>query len=407
MERFNAWLVTLPGATDPEDLRLETLNDLLPILYIYSVVLVFRSVQLRGQELVASLFVTIVLLLSAVIAHRISSYNFRIAWSSIVGGILLAVAFEAWGFPDSPARYYFPIAIFAASLLTFQGNIIIVSSLSGFALIIVSLLQGYSWVDEEHVLWPFLVIIFLGTATWMISRHSHRELRRSRESSIRVRDMLEEIRLQRVKLDRTIKTLGYANQRIERMNSELVVARNEADDANRIKTEFLSHMSHELRTPLNAILNFTAFVSDGLMGDVNAVQVDTLQKVIDSGNHLLSLINDILDISKIEAGMMNLFIEEFDINAIIKGTISTTKGLLKNKPVELVQEIEDDLPLIRGDKRRIRQIFLNLASNAAKFTPEGQITVRASQKNDEIQIEVQDSGIGIAPEDIGSVFEAF
>ncbi len=407
MERFNTWLTTLPGATDPEDLRLETLRDALPILYILGGILAFRSIQLRGDQLIASFLVTIVLLLSAVFAQRISTYNFRVAWSSLVLGIMISVSIEAWGFPNSPALYLFALVVLASSLLSFQWNIVIFSVLSVLSLVTVASLQGYSWVDTERVIWPATVIIFVATATWLTSRHSHRELRRSRESSIRVRDMLEEIRLQRVELDRTIKRLGYANERIERMNSELVVARNDAEDANRIKTEFLSHMSHELRTPLNAILNFTAFVLDGLMGEVNEAQIDTLQKVIDSGNHLLSLINDILDISKIEAGMMNLFIEEFDINAIIKGTISTTKGLLKNKPVELIQEIESDLPPIRGDKRRIRQIFLNLASNAVKFTPEGQIIMRAKRHGDHIWIEVQDSGIGISPEDQKNVFEAF
>jgi signal transduction histidine kinase len=219
--------------------------------------------------------------------------------------------------------------------------------------------------------------------------------------------MLEQLRTQRAELTRTVQALELANNRIERMNIELVEARNIAENADRLKTEFLAHMSHELRTPLNAILNFTAFVADGLMGEVNAEQIDTLQKVMDSGNHLLSLINDILDISKIEAGMMNLFVEEVDLNATLGGTLSTAKGLVKNVPVTLESEIDEDLPLIMGDKRRIRQIFLNLVSNAVKFTPEGTVTVQAHQKDGEIHIAVKDSGIGIASEDLPTVFEAF
>ncbi len=406
-ERFTNWLTTLPGATDPDDLRQETLSELLPIFYILSGVMFFRCFRLNGKELIASLLVAIFLLVGALLAFQLRKYNFRVAWSCLVVVIMGAVAFESWGFPNSPARYFYPAAIFAVSLLAFRRNIVFVSLVSMLLLMWVAVANGYSWRDLEQVVYPGLLILTLGTATWLTSRHLHRELRRSREGSVRVRDMLEEIRLQRVELDRTIKTLGFANERIENMNTELVEARNAAEDANRIKTEFLSHMSHELRTPLNAILNFTAFVADGLMGEVNDTQVDTLQKVMDSGNHLLSLINDILDISKIEAGMMNLFIEEVDLNTILKGTISTTKGLVKNKPVELVAEIDAGLPQIRGDKRRIRQVFLNLVSNAVKFTPEGSITIRANQRNGDIFIAVEDTGIGISAEDLDNVFVAF
>jgi signal transduction histidine kinase len=119
------------------------------------------------------------------------------------------------------------------------------------------------------------------------------------------------------------------------------------------------------------------------------------------------LINDVLDISKIEAGMMDLFIEEVDLNAILKGTLSTTKGLIKNEPIELIADLEESLPIIHGDKRRLRQVFLNLVSNAVKFTPEGMIVLGASQVNGDIRIYVQDTGVGIPPEDQDTVFEAF
>ena len=184
-------------------------------------------------------------------------------------------------------------------------------------------------------------------------------------------------------------------------------ARLAAEEANQTKSKFLANMSHELRTPLNAILNFTAFVADGIMGPVNGDQVDLLQQAIESGKHLLSLINDVLDITKIEAGMMELFIEEVDLNAILQSVVSVGKGLIKDKPVQLIADIEDHLPSTYGDKRRLRQVFLNLISNATKFTGKGEITIEARRGENGLEVMIRDTGIGIAPEEHYKVFESF
>ncbi|MBN1310942.1 MAG: sensor histidine kinase [Anaerolineae bacterium] len=188
---------------------------------------------------------------------------------------------------------------------------------------------------------------------------------------------------------------------------EAVKARAAAEEANATKSRFLANMSHELRTPLNAILNFTEFVSEGIYGPVNEKQVHALRQALASGSHLLSLINDVLDITKIEAGMMELFIEEVDFNAVLASTVSVGKGLVKDKPVRLIAEVEDDLPKSFGDNRRLRQVFLNVVSNAAKFTKQGSITLTASRQDGGIEVVIKDTGIGIAPEDYDKVFETF
>lgn len=188
---------------------------------------------------------------------------------------------------------------------------------------------------------------------------------------------------------------------------EALAARQEAEQANDIKSRFLASMSHELRTPLNAILNFTGFVADGVFGEVNAEQADALEKTLDSGGHLLSLINDILDLAKVEAGAMEMFIQEIDMNHLLKSTVATAHGLVKNKSIQLVLDIDENLPQISGDKRRLRQILLNLVSNAVKYTKEGQIKLTACAVEDSIQISVQDTGIGIAAEDQDFIFESF
>ncbi len=188
---------------------------------------------------------------------------------------------------------------------------------------------------------------------------------------------------------------------------EAVAARQEAEQANDIKSRFLASMSHELRTPLNAILNFTGFVADGVFGEVNAEQADALEKTLDSGSHLLSLINDILDLAKVEAGAMEMFIQDVDMNNLLKSTTATAQGLVKNKPIQLQLDIEPDLPILAADKRRLRQILLNLVSNAVKYTKEGQIEITTYSVEEAIQISVRDTGIGIAPEDQEFIFESF
>ncbi len=197
------------------------------------------------------------------------------------------------------------------------------------------------------------------------------------------------------------------DSRVQERTRELDIARKQAEDANTIKSKFLANMSHELRTPLNAILNFTAFVADGVMGDVNEEQEDALRQSISSGKHLLSLINDILDVTKIEAGLMDLFIQPVDLNEIINGVVGIGKGLSKDKPIDLITDIQEKLPVTYGDKRRMRQVFLNIVSNAFKFTPKGSITINAHATDTHLHVHVKDTGIGISPEHQKLVFESF
>jgi signal transduction histidine kinase len=339
--------------------------------------------------------------------RRLREAHFQVAWYLISVSLVLAIGMFSFAFPTSPASFFYPVAILISSLLVYRIGIIGVTGLAIVVHLIVALLVGAQNISQDWVSAPLAIILGTAVAAWIASRQLREALESAETFSGQTREMLIEIRQHRVELNRTIMALEQAKQRLEELNDELDEARQEAEEANRFKSEFLAHMSHELRTPLNAIINFTAFVSDGVMGDINPEQIDTLQKVMDSGNHLLSLINDILDISKIESGMMSLFIEEVDMNPILMSTVSMAKALVKGKPIRLKTAIEDDLPSICGDKRRLRQIFLNLVSNAVKFTPEGSVTIIASKHDGELHASVRDSGIGIAPEDQESIFEAF
>ena len=190
--------------------------------------------------------------------------------------------------------------------------------------------------------------------------------------------------------------------------TEATQSRREAEQANRVKSQFLASMSHELRTPLNAILNFTQFVSSGMLGAVNDEQVDTLNKVVYSGEHLLGLINDVLDISKIEAGALKLFVEtNIDLTQEANIVADAARSLVAAKSINVEVEVPEDLPHITGDKRRIRQIMLNLVSNACKFTEKGSIRLVLEQRQVDIVFAVHDTGSGIAPEDQEVIFELF
>lgn len=195
---------------------------------------------------------------------------------------------------------------------------------------------------------------------------------------------------------------------IQQREVSLQAAREQAERADQVKSMFLASVSHELRTPLNAIINLTKFVGLGMYGTVNAEQVDILRKVEARSKHLLNLINDVLDISKIETGSLELFVEEnLNVGDIVRLAIETAQSLLLGKPVEIVHDIGQDLAPLTGDAQRIQQIVLNLLSNACKFTDQGQIRVCAYQQNGEIIISIQDSGPGIAPNDQEFIFEAF
>ena len=195
---------------------------------------------------------------------------------------------------------------------------------------------------------------------------------------------------------------------IQHREVSLKAAREQAERADQVKSMFLASVSHELRTPLNAIINLTKFVGLGMYGAVNEEQVNILRKVEARSKHLLNLINDVLDISKIETGSLELFVEEnIKVSDIVRQAIETAQSLLLNKPVEIVYEIQQDLPPFTGDAQRIHQIILNLLSNACKFTDEGQIRVCAFHKDEEIIISIHDSGPGIPAQDQEYIFEAF
>ncbi|MCE9580282.1 MAG: PAS domain S-box protein [Deltaproteobacteria bacterium] len=202
-------------------------------------------------------------------------------------------------------------------------------------------------------------------------------------------------------LKRLSAELNDRSRRIEAQNRDLA-------KASRLKSEFLASMSHELRTPLNAIIGFSEVLKDGLLGELAPDQRDYIGEVYRSGRHLLSLINDILDLSKIEAGKMELVLEPVDIETIVANAMTVVKEAAVRGGVSTSRVIASDLGEVMADVRRVRQVLYNLLSNAVKFTPRGGwVRVEATRQGDAIELAVADSGIGIAAHDLPRLFQPF
>ena len=193
-----------------------------------------------------------------------------------------------------------------------------------------------------------------------------------------------------------------------RLFQELADKSRQLEAASQHKSEFLANMSHELRTPLNAIIGFSEVLTERMFGELNEKQAEYLKDIYASGTHLLSLINDILDLSKIEAGRMELELTDFDLPQAIDNALILVRERAGRRGIALEHSVAERLGEIRGDERKIKQVLLNLLSNALKFTPEsGRVEVRARVVDGMAEISVTDTGVGIAPEDQEAVFEEF
>jgi len=200
-----------------------------------------------------------------------------------------------------------------------------------------------------------------------------------------------------------------ATAELVRRNELLQRQHLELEQASQLKSQFLANMSHEFRTPLNAILGYTSMLLQGVSGEMSGPQKNKMLRVDSNARHLLSIINDILDISRIEAGKMPLHLEEFEMPALISELLAEVEPLTQKSRLQTVTEVHLPVSAVYSDRQKVKQIVLNLLTNAIKFTPQGQVkvTVGADEERRELRISVQDTGIGIAPHDYEKVFEDF
>ena len=235
-------------------------------------------------------------------------------------------------------------------------------------------------------------------------------LEQMRQQNQELSRLLEELQRRQAALARINRELEETNQRTIVLHSELEQKNAMLEKASQLKSQFLANMSHELRTPLNSIIGFTSIILQGMSGDLNEEQKTQLGMVYDSAKHLLSLINDILDLSKIEAGKIEILPTEFDLRELIDNVQTMVAPMVREKGLALETEIGERVPAVLcADRSRLKQVLVNLLSNAAKFTDQGQIVLacRISEDPQSIWFGVRDTGRGIKSQSLESIFEEF
>jgi signal transduction histidine kinase len=200
---------------------------------------------------------------------------------------------------------------------------------------------------------------------------------------------------------------NHLEELVIRRTAELEIEKEHAQSADRLKSAFLATMSHELRTPLNSIIGFTGILMQERPGPLNDEQKKQLGMTQNSARHLLSLINDVLDISKIEAGQLKIIVQNFSLPEVINKVVETSNPFADKKNLKLTVAIEDNVSEIRSDKLRVHQILLNLVNNAIKFTDAGSIIIECQKVNDHIKIKISDTGMGIENDKLELLFKPF
>jgi len=196
-------------------------------------------------------------------------------------------------------------------------------------------------------------------------------------------------------------------ERVSQRTHELTAAKERAESADRLKSAFLATMSHELRTPLNSVIGFTGILLQEIPGELNDEQRKQLGMVRGSARHLLALINDVLDISKIEAGQLELLEEPFEMTEVLESVARLVSPQVEAKDLEFAVEVAPAVGRITSDRRRVEQVLLNLLSNAIKFTEQGQVRVGCALKDDSVEVVVSDTGIGMSADQLPHIFEPF
>ena len=227
-----------------------------------------------------------------------------------------------------------------------------------------------------------------------------RDMTERKRAEAEIKQLYEQVKTFNVELE----------EKIKERTKELEVAVKVAEAANKAKSEFLSGMSHELRTPLTSIIGFSQVLAEQYFGELNEKQAEYVKDILDSGEHLLSLINDVLDLAKVEAGKVELELSSFNMKELLEGSLVMIKEKASKHSISLESRISPTLDnlVITADQRKLKQVMFNLLSNAAKFTPDhGQITVEAERKGKKLIVSVTDTGIGVSPKYQKKIFEEF
>jgi signal transduction histidine kinase/DNA-binding response OmpR family regulator len=373
-------------------------------LYIY---LLFNRV--RGVQPALFAWVTAGVIALSLAAQWLQARHFPAAVALYLGGLTVAAGILVWAlFATGPVLALLVILVLLAmNLVGLRGALLVAVVLSAL-LVVVAVAQGRpatALLAPLGVLWLTLVV------AWLSNRNLILALAWAWNSFEQAQASADQARRHRAELAQALKELDNAYYRLERFSVQLAHARSAAEEAKRAKQQFVANVSHELRTPLNIIIGFSEAIvlspeSYGVrtvprpfMGDVN--------RIYRSAQHLKNLIDDVLDLSKIDAQHLPLFVERAETGQVIADAVDMVAPLAEQKGLTLCIEVTPELPPVLLDRLRVRQVLLNLLSNAVRFTEQGGITVRAARVEDAIRIQVEDSGPGIPAANLARVFEEF
>jgi signal transduction histidine kinase len=353
---------------------------------------------------------SLLILISCMAAFKTYRKNqFRRATYLLVDGLTLSViSFMFWPYSQFPQlqAYLLVLVVAMAGMLINPQAAARTAALGVVGILIVALILKYAVVYPVSwrlmSLWgPLLMSCGMAAVSWISSDHLTTTLKWAYDSQERAQQRSRELFEKQQEVQKAYLLLESANIRLKEAEAAAV-------QANEVKTRFITSLSHELRTPLSAIINFSFILSKNHLGPVTAEQQDYLNRIHNAGDLLLEIVNDLLDLAKIEAGQMELFREPLDLAGVGKSIMTTVAGLVADKPIQLHQEIEPNLPMVYGDLTRIRQILLNLLGNAVKYTERGHIILGMAQEDDQfVKVSVRDTGIGIKQEDFQRIFEEF
>jgi signal transduction histidine kinase len=319
----------------------------------------------------------------------------------LVGGTVLSlnISFLSPTYLNSFFPYLFLIVIAIAGLII-SPNAALTTAIGCVISSIITVSIGYT----EQPLSPLLAPNLLGLSMALITRGAAENLITAFHwaliSQSRAQSRRDELFDNQQKLKKAYLMLETSNIRLKE-------AQERADEANALKTKFVTNLSHELRTPLNAIINFSFILARGRYGQLNEDQINYLNRIQGAGEHLLGIVNDLLDFAKVESGEMDLFIETVDSQSIAREALEFTEGLLGDKKVATILDMPAELPPLQADSMRLRQIMLNLLSNAAKYTDSGSISLTAEIGPEYITFAIKDTGIGIRANELDNIFKEF
>jgi len=336
------------------------------------------------------------------------------AWAYALGAIAATAVLLFDNTPGLPQMIVFilPVIVFLAGLLLAPADTFLMAVISSIVAIItpnITLLPTITF-SEAQIFSTFLIFLAAIFAV-QVSGELYQITEWALSNYQRERRTNNELFEKRQALQMSLKRSEILGEKLMESNKELEIAYDAAEEAKQFRGQFLANMSHELRTPLNAIIGFSETMLKFPMMYDNQSLPSTyerdLSQIYDSGRQLLHVINDILDLAKVDAGKLEIHMQEVNIGPIVAAVTSTARGLIKGQPIMFEENLPDPLPTVWADESRLRQVLLNLYSNACKYTDEGKITLDVTTDDERIHFKLKDTGIGIAPEFHESIFEEF